>query len=230
MNLGVVIKEHNYKEYNKEKDTLTDINQGLKFVQDKNMLLNMLNKEKNEDIIEGFTGGYEKDVGGSLWYGIEGRELIVEQEKDMLNTLNKYTNTYSATLELYKNKYSSYLKNLENNKNYRNELLQNEIVQLNNKLIKYAGLIDNQIKTIKQKLKKTRDQSEVEERNKLELLKEYDGTYKKISKILSGNNSTLMAMVEDSKIKTGMYSYRYYMWLVLALGLGIFSIKKLRNN
>jgi hypothetical protein len=229
MNLASFDNE-NYSEYKDIETNLLSLNQGNNFIEDRSQLLSSCNKDNNE-LIEGFAVKYENPkASGSLWTdGIKGKDLIVDVNDELMRTLEKKTTLYEETLEKYKGLYSNYLKKLNNDKYYNNSLEKNEIVLLNNKLLTLAKDIDISIQKMKRQLELTRDQSKIEEAYKTQMLKEYDGTYKKLTKLLGGNSSTLLTMVEDSSIKADMYSYDFYFLFILAIGLGIYTFKKIKD-
>jgi hypothetical protein len=109
-----------------------------------------------------------------------------------------------------------------------NPELKSKIVQLNTDLINLASTINNSIQDIKDKILLVNNKSGIEEKYKSIQLQEYNDIYNKLSKI-TNNSSTLTAMVEDSKIKNGIQNYRFLLWLLGAILLGIYTIKKIKQ-
>jgi hypothetical protein len=226
MNLSNTIRTHNYTKYGMDDNNYAINNEGNNFLSNKQHMIDLVNNKIDQNnIIEGFETQPE------LWnHGVKGITTIDEDLKKQISLIKKIKSSYKTTLQKYKIKYSSYLMDLSKDKQYRNYSLEQEIKDLNNDLIKYAGELDILLKDLKRKIILTRNQSKVEEVYKLNQLEEYNKAYKELNKELNSDKNTLTAMEQDTIIKNNMYSYHYYIWVALTLGLGMYVINKLRTN
>lgn len=110
-----------------------------------------------------------------------------------------------------------------------NPELKNKVVQYNTDLINISLLLNDKINYVKDKIKLLAGKSNIEEKYKTQQLKEYGDLYNSLLK-MTHKDSTLSAMVEDSKIKNSISNYKFMLWLIGTLLLGLYSIKKLRQN
>lgn len=106
--------------------------------------------------------------------------------------------------------------------------LRRQVGELNNQLIQISEEIYEKINETRAKIGKVGNQNNIEETYFQEQLDRFKVLFNEMGKI-NKKSVTLDAMVEDSKSKHDVYNYRYVMWTIMAVLLGLITYKQLRR-